>query len=1071
MQNHFSILSLWVVKSLWLTCKKVPLSMRLSVLFLSCSIGMTYAADNNVNDQTVSATETHAPQQAQKITVSGVILDDQGETLIGASVREQDAADNGTVADLDGNFQLSVSSDKAVLIISFVGYQTQAVKVVAGKVMKIVMKGDSNMLDELVVVGYGVQKKRDLTGAVSTVKMSDEPLGTFSTISHALGGKAAGMQVTMNSAQPGASSKFRIRGETSINAGNDPLIVIDGFPISARGNSDSGNRYDDGDVDNVLESINPNDIESIEVLKDASATAIYGSRAGHGVIIITTKRGKQAEKTKVTYSGNVAFSTMKQNYKMLGGPEMMRQRNADEVESYLYQNAMGIYADYRSAPDVEIPLKEAYDNTRIAAAPTTDWLKEVSRTGIQHSHNISLSGGSEKSQYMASLNYFSQEGVVKENSMERFTINVNSDYQISKYVKTGLSLNISRNSYDNVALGGGENESSGVISSALRYAPFVPVYDENGDFTVNPFLPNIPNPVALLTNVDETTKDRMLGSGFLQVSPIKELIIRWNVGFDRGFQKRKQYIPTTLPFGKEHDGRADIHESNYIDYLSTFTANYNKTFGNHSVGALVGYEWQQFNSESLYAGNEKFPTDGFLFNNLGAGEYVSPSVGSSAGKKTMASWFGRVNYSYLGRYLLTATVRADGNSDFAPEERWGFFPSVSGAWRFSDEKFMQGASKWFSNGKLRVSYGQTGNSNIGYFMTDAYKPSGQYVFGDKFSKGIAMGRLGNPRLTWETTTEWNFGLDLGFLDGRINASLEYYHRVVSDLLIKEKALMSYLDPNKIAANVGKTQGQGLEFTLNTVNIKSKDWTWTTDLTLYHYEDRWKERAEDWSPSYKAESKDDYIRSIHVYKTNGLLQVGQRAPEWQNGLVPGQILIVNQSDAEGAPNKITTNEDYILLGSKDPALTFGFNNTVRWKGLDLNIYLYGEFGRWRGASYYEAWSTGFLGDVRNMSQLSADVWTQDNQSSNVPSAITNQTYAGDTDYWHKKVNYVRCRNITLGYNFKLPKLFISNMRVYADVNNPFVISNWTGIDPETDLNGGNYAYPSTRSFSFGVDITF
>lgn len=1032
--------------------------------------------DYSVLDKKIILTvDSQSPQQEKTVTVSGVIVDETGEPLIGANIREEGATSNGTISDLNGHFNLTVSSNNAVLGITFIGYQAQTVKAVVGQQMKIVLKEDSQILDELVVVGYGVQKKRDLTGAVSSVRMSDEPVNTFSTISHALAGKAAGLQVKMNSSQPGASSTFRIRGETSINAGNSPLIVIDGFPISARDNLGSGNIYDNGSTDNVLESLNPNDIESIEVLKDASATSIYGSRAGNGVIIITTKRGNKGEKTKVKYSGNVSMQVMQKNYKMLNGPDMMRVRNANEYERYLYLNAKDIYANYHTAPAEEIPLAVPYSDQQIAAAQTTNWLDEVTRNGIQHSHNISLSGGSEKNQYMASVNYFSQEGIIKENSMQRFTANLNSDYEISQYVKTGISLNISRNTYDNVALGESSNEYAGVINSALRFAPFTPVYDENGDFSVNPFLPTIPNPVALLGITDKTAKDRLLGSGYIQVTPIKDLIFRMNLGIDRGFQKRKQYVPTTVPYGKQRDGRADINESNYTDYMSNLTVNYLKTIGNHSINALVGYEWQQFNSESLYAGNEKFPIDGFLYNNLNAGTYAKPSVGSGASKKTMASWFGRINYNYLGRYLLTATVRADGNSDFMPKERWGYFPSVSAAWRFSDEEFMKSASSWLSNGKLRASFGQTGNSDIGYYVTNAYGPKGSFIYNNSYYGGIAMKRLGNPNLTWETTTEWNFGLDLGFFNGRFNATVEYYHRVVSDLLVKEKKLMSYLDPNTIAANVGKTQGEGIEVTLSSVNIKNRDLVWTTDLTLYHYKDRWKERAEDWTASYNAQSQTDYIRSIFAYQTNGLLQVGQQAPAWQPGLLPGQVIIVNREDAEGAPDKITQMHDYRLLGSRDPKLSFGFNNTVRWKDFDLNVYCYGEFGRWRAGSYYESWSSGFLGDINNMSTLTKEAWSHDNQSSYVPSVLQNQTYSGTTDYWYKKVNFLRCRNITLGYSLKLPKYSISNIRIYADVNNPFVLSNWNGIDPETDLknDGGsnNFAYPSIRSFSLGVDITF
>jgi TonB-linked SusC/RagA family outer membrane protein len=1037
----------------------------------------------------LSVNDVTQQQQSKQITVTGRVLDTSGEPIIGGSIVEKGAATNGTITDIDGNFTLTVSAG-ATLVVTYVGYQTQEKKAVAGQPMKITMTDDAKQLEEVVVVGYGVQKKRDLTGAVASVKMNDEPVNTFSTVSHALAGKAAGLQVVQNSAQPGASAKFRIRGEGSIDGGNSPLVVIDGFPVNSRSNADSGNQYDDGDVDNVLASLNPNDIESIEVLKDASSAAIYGSRAGHGVIIITTKRGSRAEKTKVSYSGTVSFQSMRDNYKMLGGQEFMRERNREEYEKYLYANAMDIYADYKSKPVDEngnpkhIDLVVPYSDAQIAAAQTTDWLGAVTRTGIQHSHNVSLTGGSEKTNYMASINYFSQEGVIKNNGTERFTGKFNGDYEISKYVKTGISLNMSRNTYDNVPLGDGGNEVSGVISSALRYAPYTPIYDENGNFSQNPFLSTIPNPVALLTITDKTIVDRMMGSGFIQINPIKELTIRMSAGFDRGYQKRKQYVPSTLPYGKDKDGRADIHQSDYMDYLSNVTVNYMKDFGNHSLNALVGYEWQQFNSESLYAGNQKFPNDNFLYNNLGAGAYASPSVGSGANKKTMVSWFGRVNYSYLGRYLLTATVRADANSDFTKGHQWGYFPSVSAAWRFSDEKFMQGAASWLSNGKLRLSYGQTGNSDIGYYRFDAFQSSGSFIYNNNYYKGIGMSKYGNPNLTWETTTEFNIGMDLGFLKGRINASVEYYHHNIKNLLQAKKKLMSYNEIAYMPVNDGETQGSGIEFTLNTVNIKNKNFTWTTDLTLSHYVDRWKKRPEGWAPSYMAEKADDYIRSSYVYQTNGLIQVGQKVPAWQPGAVPGQMIVVNQGDASASDPKITAQYDYINQGSLDPAVSFGFNNTIRWKQFDFNIYFYGDISRLTPGSYYDDWSTGLLADVNNVSKKTLDVWRHDNQGSNVPSAIRDGSFS-NTDYYFKKVSYMRCRNIMLGYTFKLPKASISKLRIYADVNNPFVISNYSGIDPETgagklskNSNTGYYtsksnlyAYPSVVSYTIGVDITF
>jgi TonB-linked SusC/RagA family outer membrane protein len=1004
-----------------------------------------------------------AQQATRKIT--GVVRDESGEPAIGANVLIKGTS-IGTTTDIDGRFALDVP-ENAVLQVSYIGYLNQEVSIRNQTSLLISLSEDMQRLDEIVVVGYGVQKKRDLVGAVSSVKMSDTPVGTFSTVSHALAGKASGLRVTQNSAQVGGGSKFRIRGETSISAGNDPLVIIDGFPVSASSDLKSGNRYSAGNMDNILESINPGDIESIEILKDAGATAIYGSRAGHGVIIVTTKRGK-AGKLQVNYSGNFSVQTMKNAYNMLDSKEYMTHWNQVEYERYLKNNGMDIYAGYITPNPNPAAFTPRYSDAQIADAQTTDWFKEVTRTGLQQSHSISLAGGSESTQYMASLNYFTQNGVIRNNDMDRLTMNVNLDQKISKYVKAGLSINVSRNQYDNVPLGDSEWENAGVIVSAVLFTPFVPVRDENGDYSKNPDMGQIPNPASLLEITDKTVKDRLLGSAYLQVEPLEGLVMKASLGIDRKNAKRKNYLPTTTIAGAVNNGSAYIAQNDMLDYLMELTANYSKTIDNHTFNGLVGYSYQEFNNEGFYAGNYDFPIDGFLYNNLAAGAGAKPTIGSSASKKALGSYFGRINYSFMGKYLLTATLRADGASNFNPDYRWGYFPSASLGWRFSDESFMKSLSGILSNGKLRGGYGQTGNSNVGNRILDTYGVGTSYVFGSTGYTGIVAKQLGNPKLTWETTSEFNIGLDLGFLNNRINASLEYYDRTISDLLVEEKTLLSYNEITKIAANVGKTQGQGFELTLNTVNITRKDLFWTTDLTFSTYKDRWKERDPEWKPA-AYQSVTDPIRSIFLYKSDGLMKVGETAPVWQPALLPGQIKIQNLRDEDGRAN-VMDQYDRVLIGTEDPEFTFGFNNTLKYKNIDLNIYFYGEVGRWRGASYYDSWISGNAGNnFINVSRGTFNSWFHDNQNATHPNVIVSNYTSYANDYYYKKISYARCRNITLGYTIPVSKKVANSIRLYADVNNPFVITNWNGVDPETDSD--RYSYPNVTSFSFGVDISF
>jgi TonB-linked SusC/RagA family outer membrane protein len=606
------------------------------------------------------------------------------------------------------------------------------------------------------------------------------------------------------------------------------------------------------------------------------------------------------------------------------------------------------------------------------------------------------------------------------------------------------------------------------------------VYDANGNFAIDPDRPQTANPATLLEVTDNSTKNRALGSAYLEVEPVKGLVLKASLGADLRNAKRKMYLPKAIPMGAAYGGWANISESDNIDYLMDLTATWMKEIGAHNFTLLAGYSYQGFHGEGVSASNQDFLLDAFLYNNLGTGAAAKPGVGSWANKSALGSYFARLNYSFLGRYLLTATMRADGDSDFNPEYRWGYFPSASVGWRFSDEAFMQPFAAWLSNGKLRASYGQTGNSNIGNKIQDTYVSGSGYVFGDTHTPSFRAEQLGNPKLKWETTTELNIGLDLGFFGGRINVAAEYYDRVISDLLAT-KTLLSYNEITSIAANIGKTQGRGFELTLNTVNLRGRDFEWSTDLTYSFYRDRWLERDPEWKPA-PYELATDPIRSSYTTLTDGLMQAGETPPAHQPNLLPGQVKIIDISGPNGEPDGKLDQYDMVYQGSQDPDFYFGINNTLRYKNFDLNIYFYGTVNQRRGYSYYE--ETAIPTDSRNVSVLSPEVWYHDNQGSQYPSIIGSDYGVGG--YYSNRISYLRCRNITLGYVVPLSKKIVERMRVYADVNNPFIITNYTGADPETDgldreyatTTGGSeklprvgFAYPNVTTFTFGVDITF
>jgi len=1039
-----------------------------------------------LSPKTDSADGKQQSVQPQKIT--GSVTDERGDAIIGANVIEKGTT-NGTITDLDGNFSLSVSNG-ATLQISFMGYLTQEFKVDKRTSFSVSLKEDAQSLDEVVVVGYGVQKKRDLTGAVSSVKLSDSPISTVSSVSHVLAGKAAGLQVNTVSAQPGGGASFRIRGAASPSAGNDPLIIVDGFPVSDPGNLSVG-KYSDGTKDNILASINPNDIESIEVLKDASSTAIYGARAGNGVIIVTTKKGASGAPA-VKYSASATVQKMAHQYEVLNATDFMNQVNRYTYEEWMKNNKVGIYGGNSES---SVPAYSPRYTQDMINNPTnqTDWMDLVTRMGFQTQHNISINGGSDYTKYLVSGNYFKQEGVLKNNGMERFTGRINLEHKISKYVKTGINLTLSRSNYDNVPLDDRQSENAGILVAASQFNPTLPVKDENGEYTLNEYAAYTPNPVSLLEITDKTTKERVLGTVFIDIEPLKDLHLKANLGIDRNYEKRKTYLPTTTLYGQKEGGKADIGQMDKSDYLLELTASYNKAFKQHTFALLGGYSFQSFNKEYVNAGNGQFLTDGFLYNNLEAGANPKPTVGSGAEKDEMASFFGRVNYSYMDRYLVSATFRADGASNFSENNKWGYFPSIALGWRFIDEKFMSPLTEVISNGKLRLSYGETGNSNIGNKAISYYQVGNNNTFGDNESKGVYLSQLGNTDLRWETTKEYNIGIDLGFFNNRINVTAEYFSKTVSDLL-STRDLLSFYEVESITANIGKTQSRGVELSINTRNIERPDLVWTTDFNFSFYRDKWKDRGPYWKPSaydiYNAPIRGDY-----GYVADGLIQVGDQV-DHMPGSLPGQVKLKDIDGFEynadgsikvddkgrfiktGKPDGNLDDADKVFYGNSDPGYLCGLNNTIRWKNFDLNIYFYGQFNILTSGSYKDIWLTGEqqmnisrIGSAYNMPTTIKNVWSHDNQSSDRPGFFQNLSSWGVGDYFHEKSWFVRCRNITLGYTLPLKKgnSFISGMRIYADVNNPFIFTPYDGLDPETDNN--RYAYPNVRSISFGFDISF
>lgn len=1005
----------------------------------------------------------------KKSTIGGRVTDTASEPLIGVSVYPKDNIQGGVITDVDGNYEITITDPSETLCFSYIGFEQQEIKPGKRSVINVMLSESSIMLDEVVAIGYGVQKRSTVTGSISSVKAEELPKSANASVNNMLSGKASGVQVSQTSAQPGGGVSIIIRGAGSDQAGNQPLYVIDGFPINNSSVDPGDGDYSVGSRD-PLNSINPNDIESIEILKDAASTAIYGARAANGVILITTRRGSEG-KTKVDLSYTNSIQKMDRYFDMLNAREFMEYSNILGREQYLISNNQYPYGPKTQDFSYYTPK---YTAREIAAAGEgTDWWEEVTRLGVVHDANVSVSGGNSKTTFLVSGNYFDQKGLVVNSTFKRVSGRVNLDHKIFDNLKIGVSATGSYVDNGNVQLGDGQWETSGVLVAALQMSPVCPVYDETGDYYINPMDAVLPNPVSFREIDDHTVQKRLLANAYVEYVPVKGLTLRVNGGIDSKSGERSSYTPTTFLYGASYSGKALKALNNSNDVLFNATASYNATFASvHNFGAMLGYEYQKFFYDGFSAQASDFFTDMFGSNNLGAAE-GTPTVSSYKNATELASYFARLTYDYKEKYLLSFTLRRDGSSNFGSGHKWGWFPSVALAWRMTQEPFMDNV-KFISMLKLRASFGQTGNSGIGdkafayYGITDF-----PFMFGGNIVIPANKTQLANPDLKWETTTEYNVGLDFGFFSNRITGTLEYYNKVVSDLL-STRTLPAFSEIRSVADNIGATQLSGVEFELHTVNI-DKEFRWTTDLNISSYYDKWKERNPDivlqpW------EGEHDRIRSMYGFKTAGIVQIGQDIP-WMEGELPGNLIFQDidgfdeNHQLTGHPDGKIDDADKTYLGSSDPAFSFGFGNTFEFKGFDLNIFFYGMAGKYMMNVNKDKYLLGASRLPTNENNMMKDVdklFLSTKPSTTTPGIATNP-YQGYSDYLIENASFLRLKNVTIGYTIP-PKLlkYKAGIRVFFDAQNLWLLTGYTGVDPEFDSLG---TYPNAKTFSFGLNLTF
>lgn len=1027
--------------------------------------------------------------------VQGSVRDSEGNPLIGVNIRVKGSG-MGTTTDLDGHFELDVTPGDT-LVFSYIGFRSIEMAVEGQERIDVILFESVQELEELIVVGYGVQRKRDLTGSVSSVKGSDVSLEAAPSIESALRGKVAGLTLRQNSAQPGGGFDILVRGAGSVNAGNEPLYIVDGFPIAQLDQPGSGNERLDAGTQGILNFVNPNDIESVEVLKDASATAIYGSRAANGVVLITTKRGT-AGKAKVAYSTTYAIQKHTDIYDVFSLKEWMDEKNKSSWDYWLWENEVYPYGlrdlkDAINAPRNGVHFQLPYTDEQIENAPVegTNWVDLVTRDGKIQQHNLSVQGGSDQTRFMASLNFYQHDGIIRNSEMNRYSAKINVDQKISEKFDAGINLIATRLNNSNVPLGEEEFEKSGIIRAAIQMGPHIAAQDENGNYPINPLLPTQPNPFSLLTVKDNGLMDRILTNAFLTVTPVDPLQIKFNVGLDRAYQSRKTFMPRTTLHGELANGLATINESNNEQYLVEVTSNYNKNLGSgHQFSALAGYSYELFKNTGLSTGNNGFLSDAFLWNNLNAGEGTKV-VGSWGYENERVSFFGRVNYTLLDRYLFTGTIRADGASVFSRNNKWGFFPSLAAGWVLSDEEFMAFANPIVSFLKFRVGIGQTGNSDIGSNAFASYYASPAWNSGDNgIEVGVFPGRLENPDLKWETTTELNLGLDYELYKGRISGALEYYNRIISDLL-NFKELNAYHSISSVMANIGKTRSRGFELTLNTRNVAGNRFSWNSHFTFALYRDTWLERTEDWKPAVY-EGVTDPIRSRYSRIALGILQEGDPVPESQPELKPGQLIIADingyKRDEDGnpvvengrfiltgSPDGIIDDADTRLMGTVDPGYTLGLSNSLYYRNFDLSFHFYGMFDRYMQDPTRMAYGLSADGIAQysyNALRSIQGRWKPNNASTTQPSSFYGWSRYGSGDWFLEKAWFVRLQNITLGYTLPATAAtsrVFQSLRLKLDVNNVLTFTPYGGLDPETDSYTA--AYPNARTFTIGIDVKF
>lgn len=977
-------------------------------------------------------------------TVTGTVTDAQTEeTLPGVNILVKGTS-RGAATDADGNYSIRLESLSDTLVFSFVGYQKQEVPVNGRTEINVALQPSNVSLDDIVVVGYGQQERSDLTGSVSSVSSEDFNVGETGSVQGLIQGKMPGVRVVQNTGAPGGGYSVSIRGAGSINAGTSPLWVVDGSPMPGG-----------------LRTLNPEDIKSIEVLKDASATAIYGSRASGGVVMVTTKGGTGGP-LQVDYSGSVSTNTPVNNIDMLNPSEYQRVIN-------------GLIEDGAGNPEDRVE----------GVGAATDWQAQVLREqAIEQNHSLSFSGNVNDLNYYISANTTNEEGIVHNSAFERYGGRVNLDYTGSDKFDFGTHLKISHINDDNASVRGGVNENAGAVYSAMFYDPTLPVRAADGTFFESNEL-TINNPMAIIKGEDRTGQfsevtGNMFGEYFLQPN----LSAKLNVGFNVANSRSDVYISRLTQFGRVSGGSASINQSRDLNHFIEGTIRYNQTFGDHEVNLLGGAETQQFMGSGTYMHAENFSSDGTGTDNMGLGDAETFVVNSNRASHRLLSGFGRVNYSYLDRYMVTATFRADGSTRFGEENKFGYFPSFAVAWQMGEEEFMQGF-EFLNEFKPRISWGRTGNQAIGNLLsTTTFGRGGIAIWDDAQQVGLRPVRLANPEIKWETSEQLDIGLDMAMFNNRVTAHLDYYWQNTYDMLMRMPLPRETGFGSQIQ-NVGSISNNGFELELETRNISNQDLMWTSNLSFATVNNKVEDLGEvdeiitgsvGFTRNFFLIREGMPLRSYYGYEVDGVWQTDDDFSVTEENVQPGDLRYVDQND-DGVVNA----DDRVNLGNSFPDFTVSLGNTVSYRNFQLGVFVEASQGVMMLNNNLV--DTYFPVQLRRnkLAEPYLNRWTEENPSEKYPSFINpnaqGQNYVNSRTV--EDASYIRLKNVRISYNFS-PQFLGDNLRsaqVYVAGSNLKTWSSYSGFDPALN-SGGNpnaridyNAYPLARKFQLGVRLGF